>query len=139
MRISDWSSDVCSSDLPGEGFTIAIAWPEGAVARPDPGDAWLAFIGDNPGILIGYALTAVLIVYFAVAWHRVGRDPPKGTVIPLFEAPDRLSPVATGYVWTRGFGSGFRPAPALTVAITRLATPRANGRESCGERVGPEG
>src|SRR3546814_20210824 len=47
---------------PGEGFTIAIAWPEGAVARPDPGDAWLAFIGDNPGILIGYALTEVLIV-----------------------------------------------------------------------------
>src|SRR5690606_22888005 len=118
---------------PGEGFTVAVAWPEGAVAWPGRGDAWLAFIGDNPGILLGYALTAALIVYFAVTWHRVGRDPARGTVIPLFEAPDRLSPIATGYVWNRGFGSGFRRAHALTVAITSLATARAVTIEDAGD------
>src|SRR3546814_15128458 len=36
MRISDWSSDVCSSDLPpDEGRKAAVA----AVERPDTGDA----------------------------------------------------------------------------------------------------
>src|SRR3546814_2120171 len=26
MRISDWSSDVCSSDLPGADFTLKASW-----------------------------------------------------------------------------------------------------------------
>src|SRR3546814_10789818 len=48
MRISDWSSDVCSSDLPDEGAVrSAVAtlsessayWPTELLAR---GDAWVA-------------------------------------------------------------------------------------------------
>src|SRR3546814_10158102 len=44
MRISDWSSDVCSSDLLGVGApTVLHDWPlsMAALARPHPGDARL--------------------------------------------------------------------------------------------------
>lgn len=109
----------------GEGFTIAVAWPEGAVQRPRAGEEWLAFAVDNRGILLGLALTVALLAYYAIVWHRVGRDPAKGTVIPLFEAPDGLSPVAVGHVWHGGFSGDFGIGRALTVAITSLATKRA--------------
>jgi len=118
---------------PGEGFTIAVAWPEGTVTRPRPGDQRLAFIAANRGTLAGYVLTVVLLAYFVVAWHRVGRDPPKGTVIPLFEAPDGLSPVATGYIWNQGFRGGFAASRALAVAISSLATRRLVGIEDEGD------
>src|SRR3546814_3117884 len=36
MRISDWSSDVCSSDLVVEGGEAAVAGP--SVRWPEPGD-----------------------------------------------------------------------------------------------------
>src|SRR3546814_6491449 len=34
MRISDWSSDVCSSDLPGTGKTLLAEEMAGALAAP---------------------------------------------------------------------------------------------------------
>ncbi|GHD54617.1 hypothetical protein GCM10017083_32330 [Thalassobaculum fulvum] len=110
--------------LPGEGLTIATAWPAGLVDRPTQATVIGRAVYDNAGLAAGAFLTAVLLVYFLVAWHRVGRDPRKGVVFPRFEAPDGLSPVAVGYVWHGGFGNGFGVARALTVAITSLATKR---------------
>src|SRR3546814_3996676 len=44
MRISDWSSDVCSSDLPYHWGTEALAWRtdkwEGSYADLSYGDLW---------------------------------------------------------------------------------------------------
>jgi uncharacterized membrane protein YgcG len=107
---------------PSEGFTIAVVWPEGAVERPSRAEAFGALVHANKGVLIGAGLVVVLLGYFALAWHRVGRDPAKGVIIPLFEAPDRLSPVATGYIWNQGFGGDFHTGRAMTVALTSLAT-----------------
>jgi uncharacterized membrane protein YgcG len=42
-------------------------------------------------------LLSVLAFYF-VAWHRVGRDPKPGTVVPLFSPPDDLSPAGMRYI-----------------------------------------
>lgn len=109
---------------PGQGFTIAVVWPEGRVARPTADDALAALAADNKGVWLGWTLVAVLIGYFAVAWYRVGRDPEKGVIIPLFEAPAGLSPVAVGYIWHSGFRTPFDAGRAMTVAITSLATKR---------------
>ena len=56
-----------------------------------------------------------------IQWHRVGRDPEGGVIIPLFEAPEGLSPAATGYVWAAAQGSTLSKTKAFTVALTSLA------------------
>ncbi|MEX2631928.1 MAG: DUF2207 domain-containing protein [Tistlia sp.] len=107
---------------PGEGFTVAVVWPAGAVARPDAAARVLGFAADNLGTLAGALLTLVLLAYFLLAWHRLGRDPEKGVVYPQFDPPPGLSAVGAGYVWHQGFGLGFSGNRALTVALTSLAT-----------------
>jgi uncharacterized membrane protein YgcG len=53
-----------------------------------------------PVAVVGLAL--VLFFYY-YAWRRVGRDPPGGTVIPLFGPPIGMSAAATRYVNNLGF------------------------------------
>ncbi|MBI1189011.1 MAG: DUF2207 domain-containing protein [Alphaproteobacteria bacterium] len=118
---------------PGEGFTIAVAWPAGAVSRPTASDELSFLLADNAGVAVGSVLLVVLLIHFAAAWHRVGRDPRKGVVIPLFEAPGGLSPTAVGFIWGEGHGDGFAPERALTVALTSLATKRAIVIEEVGK------
>ena len=83
---------------PYEGLTVAAAWPKGVVAEPDESTRlgwWLSDFGPPLAGLLG--LIATLAFYF-MAWHRVGRDPRAGTVVPLFSPPDDLSPAGMRYV-----------------------------------------
>jgi uncharacterized membrane protein YgcG len=81
-----------------EGLTVAAAWPKGIV-----GDAsektklgwWFTDYG--PPLVGALGLFLVLAFYF-IAWHRVGRDPRAGTIVPLFSPPDDLSPAGMRYV-----------------------------------------
>ncbi len=109
---------------PGEGLTLAVSWPAGSVARPGGWQQLRHWGTDNAGVAIGGVLLLVLLGYFGAAWLRVGRDPDKGTIVPLFEPPDGLSPVAVGYIWNNGFTGGFGEGRALSVALTSLATKR---------------
>src|SRR3546814_2117156 len=56
MRISDWSSDVCSSDLDNPGF--AVACNQGARDSDAP---WLAFV--NPDCLLEADVLARLLAH----------------------------------------------------------------------------
>lgn len=105
-----------------EGLTVAVTWPAGIVPRPTGTEQALALAWGNPGLVIGTLGLVATIAFFLVAWHRVGRDPEKGTIIPLFEAPQGLSPVATGYVWHGGIGGRFGRDEAFAAAIASLAT-----------------
>ena len=58
---------------------------------------------------------AFLLAYYAFAWLRVGRDPPMGTIIPLFGPPDGMSPAATRYLDRMSFDNG-----GFTAAIINL-------------------
>lgn len=108
-----------------EGFTIAVAWPEGLIQRPGLSQRLLWILQDNPGVALGCLVLLALLGYFLWQWRRVGRDPEKGLIIPLFQAPSGLSPAASGFVWHHGFGMNYSPARALTVALTSMATQRA--------------
>ena len=100
---------------PYEGFTVAVAWQKGIVTPPSEADKWRWWIGDNAGI---FALVASLLasgLYYFSAWNKVGRDPPKGTIIPLFRPPAGLSPAGARYL--REYGLDDRGFAAALVGL----------------------
>ncbi|HVZ51943.1 MAG TPA: DUF2207 domain-containing protein, partial [Pseudolabrys sp.] len=71
----------------GEGLTVVAALPEGAVEPPTPTqEFWYAF-NDNRAWIFGGAGFVLVLIYYLAAWNAVGRDPRKGTIIPLFYPP----------------------------------------------------
>jgi len=101
---------------PGEGMTIAIAWPKGLV--PEPGIAQKArwFLADNAAAIVLLLGFFTPFGWYLWAWREVGRDPEKGVIIPRFEPPHSLSPAACRYVKDMSFDRD-----AFTAAIISLA------------------
>jgi Predicted membrane protein len=102
----------------GEGMTIAVAFNKGVVAFPTGLAAFQQRLGDLREIILPVLAVLLAIAYNALAWFRVGRDPEKGTIIPLFHPPKGFSPPLVHYVHKWGFAnSGW---VALTSAIFDL-------------------
>jgi uncharacterized membrane protein YgcG len=83
---------------PEEGFTVAVNWQKGIVTPPSDSEKWGWWISDNAGY---FALALGLLAsagYFFLAWTRVGRDPEKGTIVPLFRPPKDMGPACVRYV-----------------------------------------
>ncbi|NMA96831.1 MAG: DUF2207 domain-containing protein [Phyllobacteriaceae bacterium] len=102
----------------GEGMSFAVSFQKGVVAYPEGTDAVLQAISDQRETLLSIGSVILLLLYNFTAWLRVGRDPPKGTIIPLFHPPKDFSPALTNYVQNWGFSkSGWT---AMTAAIFSL-------------------
>ena len=94
-----------------EGFTVAVAWQKGIVAAPSDSDKLSWWLADNAGIFALLAGLIIAAIYYVYAWNKVGRDPPKGTIIPLFSPPPGLAPAGARFVWKMGFDDkGFAAA-----------------------------
>jgi len=103
---------------PGEGMTFSVSFQKGIVAYPQGGEALATWISDMRDVLAPIAALAIVLLYNLLAWLRVGRDPPKGTIIPLFHPPRGFSPALTHYVHRWGFAkAGWT---AMTAAIFNL-------------------
>jgi hypothetical protein len=81
-----------------EGLTIVVSFPKGFIAAPNPADRRARLLRDNPVLLIGPLGLLLVALYYGGAWIAVGRDPRRGTIIPLFEAPQKLEAAALRYV-----------------------------------------
>lgn len=104
---------------PGEGMSLVVHIPDGLIARPSGGTAAYYWFFDNRRFIFGaFGLLGVLAFYL-MTWHAVGRDPPKGTIIPLFHPPDGISPALTSYIHNWGWRDQWRPftAAALSLAV----------------------
>lgn len=102
----------------GEGMTFAVSFQKGVVAYPEGMDALLQALSDQRDVWLPVAAVLLLLAYNLVAWTRVGRDPPKGTIIPLFHPPRDFSPALTHFIHKWGFSnSGWA---AMTAAIFNL-------------------
>jgi len=111
----------------GEGLTIAVAWPKGYVTPPTTGEraAWL--LRDNLDLLVAVVGFVLVLAYYLFAWNRVGRDPDAGTIVPLFEPPDGLSPAAVRFVRLMdGDPKGFTAA-ILSMAVKGALTIEDDG------------
>ncbi|KAA3502925.1 DUF2207 domain-containing protein [Rhizobium rhizogenes] len=104
----------------GEGMTVAVKLPKGAIAAPDTSQEAGWWLRDNLAILLSGGGLFVVLLYYLRAWFAVGRDPAKGVIVPRWDAPDGLSPALVNYVDNRGFsGAGWTAlsASALDLAV----------------------
>ncbi|MCB1435410.1 MAG: DUF2207 domain-containing protein, partial [Alphaproteobacteria bacterium] len=103
---------------PREGLSVALEIPEGLIAPPTGSQAFWYWLSDNKRIVIaGFGFLGVLLFYL-LTWNAVGRDPPKGTIIPLYYPPEGISPALAGYIDNWGWSeSGWRNFTAATVSL----------------------
>jgi uncharacterized membrane protein YgcG len=100
----------------GEGLTVAVAWQKGIVSAPTQAVNLHNWLIDNLSYgLLAATLTGVSI-YYLLAWRRVGRDPPGGTIVPLFKPPEGLGPAGIRYIWKQKFDN-----QAFSAALVNLA------------------
>ncbi len=100
---------------PYQGLTIAVGWPKGVVVAPTATQEAGWFLRDNAGALVLLLAFAGMLAWYFWAWHRKGRDPAKGVIIPRYEPPKGLSPAACRFVKSMGFGR-----QAFTAAVVSL-------------------
>lgn len=99
-----------------EGLTIVAGWPKGIIDEPSDVQRRAWFIEDNKPTLIVVAGAIVLLVYYWLAWLRVGKDPEAGVIVPHYQAPAGYSPASMRYVQAMDYDK-----KCFTAAIVNLA------------------
>lgn len=100
-----------------EGLTIVAAFPKGVVRAPTPAERRAAWLESNRHLLAGAAGFALVLLYYAIAWVAVGRDPARGTVIPLFAPPLGLDAPGLRYVAGMGYDERCFTAALVSLAV----------------------
>ena len=100
-----------------EGFTVAVAWQKGIIAAPTSNQRLLLWLTDNLGQGILAATLLGAFGLFFTAWSRVGRDPRKGTIIPLFHPPEGLGPAGVRYIWKQKYDNLAFAAAVVGLAV----------------------
>jgi uncharacterized membrane protein YgcG len=88
--------------MPKEGLTIAVAWPKGFVIEPTTMDKLSYMWKDNHSVAAAFIGLVVLVAFYVLAWFQVGKDPVRGTIIPLFSPPKWVSPALARLIMRLG-------------------------------------
>ena len=123
---------------PYEGLTIVVPWPKGHVAEPTPAMKRAYFIRDNKNLLIGLVGLLVILLYYIAVWANVGRDPAKGTIIPLYEPPTGLSPAAMRHIRRMGYDNKAFAAALIDMAVKGLVKIEQSGGDYTITRTGTD-
>ncbi|MEE4310785.1 MAG: DUF2207 domain-containing protein [candidate division KSB1 bacterium] len=102
---------------PYEGLTIAVSWPKGIIPEPSFQDNLLYAVKNPTEEIAGLAGILAILFYYVLIWARVGKDPPKGTIIPQFKPPDGYSPAATRYVMRMGYSDRVFASAIVNMAV----------------------
>jgi uncharacterized membrane protein YgcG len=83
---------------PRNGLTVAVAFPKGVVTPPSSGQLARWWFADNVAVPVAILGLVLVLGFYGRAWQLVGRDPPRGVIIPLFAPPTGMSAAAVRYV-----------------------------------------
>jgi uncharacterized membrane protein YgcG len=97
-----------------QGLTVQATWPEGIITNPQS-KTW-SFIKNNFFWLASIILLSLYPWYFYKTWKKVGIDPPKDPIYPLFKPPNNISPAAMRFVREKHYDS-----KGFSIAIMNLA------------------
>jgi hypothetical protein len=100
-----------------EGLTVAVGFSKGAVLPPSAAERRAAFIRDNASAVVAIAGVLILLIYFGATWFEFGRDPARGTVIPLFAPPKDFSPAAVRFVHRMAYDRKAFAAALVDMAV----------------------
>ena len=112
-----YAAETTSRLAPREGLTIAVAWQKGVVTPPSDSDKWSWWFSDNAGIMMLLLSLILSGGFYFHAWDRAGRDPPKGTIIPIFTPPQGLGPAGVRYVTKYGADNKGFAAAIVSLAV----------------------
>lgn len=127
----------------GEGLTVRAKIAKGSIAPPSDLQSVLWLLRDNIQNLGSALILGFISLYYLVTWLRIGRDPPKGVIVPAWQPLENISPALANYIENRGFGSN--PFRAISAAFVSLAvkglvtisgfdeTPEISGKPSKGD------
>jgi uncharacterized membrane protein YgcG len=88
---------------PYSGLTIVAGFPRGVITAPTAAEQREALLRANPIFVVGPIGVGLVVLYYLGAWWTVGRDPRRGTIIPLFEPPLGLDAAGMRYIAGLGF------------------------------------
>lgn len=86
-----------------EGLTIVVGWPKGHVQEPTQQEQVRYLLDDNRELLVAGGGLLLLTFYYLLVWHRVGRDPAAGVIIPQYEPPAKFSPASLRFIRRMGY------------------------------------
>ncbi|BCW88473.1 hypothetical protein sos41_16130 [Alphaproteobacteria bacterium SO-S41] len=100
-----------------EGLTVVVEWPTGFVDKPSSGAVAWRWLTDNISALFGLIglLGSGSFLYWA--WTKWGRDPPRGTIIPLFSPPDNMEPAEARFLHDMGYDNKIFAAAIVSMAV----------------------
>ncbi len=104
-----------------EGLTVVVSWPKGIIHEPTWFQRCNYFIKDNWGTFLCFLGLLILLVYYVIIWDLVGKDPAKGTIIPLYSPPMNLSPAVIRYILHMGYDNKVFTAAILNMAVKGYA------------------
>ncbi|MDE0596480.1 MAG: DUF2207 domain-containing protein [Roseibacillus sp.] len=112
-----------------ENLTVLLEWPPGLLEERAYEEARVSLFRDHPLAALGLLLLAGAFVYYLVAWIKVGKDPAKGTIIPLYGPPEGLSAAAVRYIDQMGHDRKCFSAGVVGLAAKGQATIEKDGKE----------
>jgi uncharacterized membrane protein YgcG len=102
---------------PNEGLTVAVGFSKGVIAPPSAAELQREFIRDNAGVIVALLGVFALAIFYLVTWWQHGRDPKRGTIIPLYSAPAGLSPEAVRYIHRMAYDRKAFAAALINMAV----------------------
>jgi len=131
-RVSEQSQDTIRFETteplgPNEGLTVAVGFAKGVVIPPSAADLRRDFIIDNASSIVALFGVFVLAIFYLVTWWHYGRDPKRGTIIPLFAPPAGLSPEAVRYIHRMSYDRKSFAAALINMAVKGFLTIAQDG------------
>ncbi len=116
---------------PGEGMSVAVAFQKGILVEPQGLQKLGYWLSDHRDLVLPSIAVFIVLLYNLLAWGAVGRDPAKGTIIPLFHAPKDFSPGLVHYInqmgWKQNGWTAFT-ASIFSLGVKGLVTVDKEGK-----------
>ena len=112
-----------------EGLTIVVQFPKGLIYEPTQSDRLRYFIQDNMSVVLGLIGIIVLFFYYVIIWWRVGKDPSKGLIIPLYEPPNKMSPAAVRFIMEMGYDDKIFTSILVSLAVKGYLKIKEDGKD----------
>jgi uncharacterized membrane protein YgcG len=119
---------------PKNGLTVAAAWQKGVVEQPTTSQRTGWWLQDNLAVPVACGGLLLVLGFYFYAWQRVGRDPPSGTIIPLFGPPSGMSAAAVRFVDYEGFDPRCFTAAIIDLGVNGHLKITGTGKSTLLER-----